>query len=101
MGISFYSRGLAIAALALSAGFAAIGMPSLYAGPSVQSDSGIGNKALGLNMGAQAMKESAAMSAMLFGQQSGSYVKTRGPGERAHRRWRHARASGIKGAHRG
>lgn len=104
MGISFYSRGLAVLALALGAGMAAVGAPQLapFLSSAAASESTAPNKALGMNVGTQMMREAAAMAnALGVGARHASYVKHRGPGERAHRRWRHARASGIAGAHRG
>lgn len=79
---------------------------SMPAAPVIEVGSGYTNpsapaKALHMNTGLQAIVEEAAMRNMLFGRQSSGWLKHRAPGERAHRRWRHARASGIKGAYRG
>lgn len=87
----------------LAAGLASFAAPSL---PSIEVGSGYNNpaapaKAVHMNAGLQAIVEEAAMRNMLFGRQSSGWNKHRAPGERAHRRWRHARASGIKGAYRG
>jgi hypothetical protein len=78
------------------AGLSTIGLapalPALYSGTSLGSPEG-------LNMGLQAEVEAAAMRNMMGGRRSG-WLKHRAPGERAHRRWRHARASGIAGSSR-
>lgn len=89
---------LAMGSMALMGAMAMHAAPALgtmlsYNGPGTLQPNG-------LNIGQQAMVEEAAMANMMgLGANAGSYVKNRRPGERAHRRWRQARAAG-RGASR-
>jgi hypothetical protein len=94
-----FSRGLGLAALVATAFSGSLAAPPMH-NSAYMTPNGPSGKALSLNPGLQAMREEAAMMSMLLGRQSG-FVKHRSGGERAHRRWRHARSSGIKGARRG